>query len=79
MVDQKIEVLIYIKAFDDHFSNTVQQRTSYAHQQLVNGGKFQPMFERSPDGQYTILDLDRINTFEQVPLPEPVQTVVSVL
>jgi len=48
----KMEVIVYIKAFDDHFSNTVQQRTSYTYQQLVYGAKFLPMFERSADASY---------------------------
>jgi len=68
----KMEVLVYVKAFDDHFSNTVQQRTSYVHSQLVYGGKFLPMFERSEDGAYTILLLDKINHHELVPLQEEV-------
>lgn len=68
----KIEVLVYIKAFDDHFSNTVQQRTSYTHSQLVYGAKFLPMFERAVDGDYTILSLDKINAYERVELKEPV-------
>src|ERR1043165_7293808 len=61
LINSKIEVLVYIKAFDDHFSNTVQQRTSYIYHQLVYGAKFTPMFERSADGQYTLMELDKIN------------------
>lgn len=69
----KVEVLVYIKAFDDHFSNTVQQRTSYTHSQLVYGAKFLPMFERAADGDYTVLELDKIGAYERVALKEPVQ------
>lgn len=68
----KMEVLVYIKAFDDHFSNTVQQRTSYTFQQLVYGAKFKPMFERSADGDYTVLELDKLNDHERVELPQEV-------
>ena len=68
----KMEVLVYIKAFDDHFSNTVQQRTSYTHSQLVYGAKFKPMFERAADGDYTLLELDKIGAHELVELKEPV-------
>ncbi len=68
----RMEVIVYMKAFDDHFSNIVQQRTSYVYQQLVYGAKFLPMFERSPDGAYTILELDKINAHEMVPLKEEV-------
>lgn len=62
----KMEVIVNIKAFDDHFSNVVQQRTSYNSQQVVYGAKFLPMFERAPDGDYTILDLAKINAHELV-------------
>ncbi len=70
--EAKMEVILGIKAFDDHFSNTVQQRTSYSHQQLVYGAKFEPMFERSPEGNYTLLELDKISHHIRVPLEEQV-------
>jgi inward rectifier potassium channel len=66
----RVEILVYVKAFDDHFSNTVQQRTSYTWQQLVYGARFQPMFERSEDGNYTVLALDKINAYDLVELPD---------
>lgn len=70
LIDNRMEVLVYIKAFDDHFSNTVQQRTSYTHRDLIYGAKFLPMFERSDDGTSTILELDKINSYELVSLKE---------
>jgi inward rectifier potassium channel len=66
----RVEILVYVKAFDDHFSNTVQQRTSYTWKQLVYGARFQPMFERSEDGNYTVLALDKINAHDLVELPD---------
>lgn len=66
----KLEVMVYLKAFDDHFSNTVQQRTSYTHHQLVYGARFLPMYERSEDGGYTLLELDKINAHERVHLQQ---------
>ena len=66
----KTEVIVNIKAFDDHFSNIVQQRTSYTYQQVVYGAKFLPMFERAHDGSHTILELNKINLHESVKLPE---------
>ena len=68
----KIELIVAIKAFDDHFSNTVQQRTSYTHDKLVFGAKFLPMYERSENGTHTILELDKVGAYELVPLNEPV-------
>ncbi|NCX96133.1 MAG: Inward rectifier potassium channel Irk [Chitinophagia bacterium] len=68
----KLEVIVVIKGFDDHFSNIVQQRTSYTHKQIVYGAKYLPMFERSADGNYTIVELDKINAHEPANLPEEV-------
>lgn len=68
----KMEVIVNIKAFDDHFANIVQQRTSYTHNQVLYGARFLPMFERARDGDYTLLELDKINAYESVVLPEPV-------
>lgn len=67
--EARMELIVMIKAFDDHFSNVVQQRTSYTYQQVIYGAKFLPMFERSPDGGYTLLELNKINLHEPVRLP----------
>lgn len=69
MAEGKMEVIVFMKAFDDHFSNVVQQRTSYTYQQLVYGAKFLPMFERATSGSHTVLELDKINAYEMVTLP----------
>lgn len=66
--DSRIEVIVNIKAFDDHFSNTVQQRTSYTHHQLIYGARFSPMYQRG-EGAYTLLELDKIDAHERVQLP----------
>jgi len=70
VTETQMEVIVTIKAFDDHFSNIVQQRTSYSYQQVVYGAKFLPMFERAPSGQYTVMELDKINAYELVQMPE---------
>ncbi|MEO5892930.1 MAG: ion channel, partial [Ferruginibacter sp.] len=57
------EILIYVKAFDDMFSNTVIGRTSYTLKEVVVGAKFVPMYRRNEMGKKTVLDLDKINTF----------------
>ncbi len=72
MNEAKLEIILSIKAFDDHFSNTVQQRTSYSHNQLVYGARFLPMFDRAREGAYTILELDKINHHEKVVIVEDV-------
>lgn len=70
IADSKMEVIVNIKGFDDHFSNVVQQRTSYTHDQVIFGARFLPMFERSENRQYTLLELDKINYHERVQLPD---------
>lgn len=57
------EILIFVKAFDDMFSNTVMARTSYTLQELVIGAKFTPMYHRSVEKDKTILELDKINSY----------------
>ena len=37
--------MVFIKAFDDMFSNTVVSRTSYIFNEVQHGGKFDPMYE----------------------------------
>jgi len=72
--DAKMELITSIKAFDDHFSNIVQQRTSYTNEQLIFGARFLPMFERSQTGTSTILELNKINAHEPVTLTEKIHS-----
>lgn len=59
------EILVFLKAFDDMFSNTVLTRSSYTFREVVVGAKFVPMYHRSNDGSTTILDLDKLDTFTE--------------
>lgn len=58
------EIFVYIKTFDDMFSNTVATRTSYTFNEVIYGAKFVPMYERSIDNTKTILDLDKLDQYE---------------
>ena len=58
------EILLFVKAFDDMFSNTVIARTSYTLKEVVVGAKFNPMYHRDQIKKKTILDLDKINSFQ---------------
>lgn len=58
------EVLIYLKAFDDMFANTVTVRKSYTFQEIITGVKFVPMFNRSANNRKTVLHIDKLNVFE---------------
>ncbi len=64
----KGEVLVFIKAFDDMFSNMVVARTSYVFGEINYGAKFEPMYDRSSGGDKTIIYLDKLNSFVPVAL-----------
>ncbi|MBL7730311.1 MAG: hypothetical protein JNM88_03970 [Chitinophagaceae bacterium] len=64
-----LELMAFIKAFDDVYSNSVIGRTSYHASEIVYGAKFRLMYHPSEDKRSTILDLDKLNVFDHVPLP----------
>ncbi len=53
------ELLILIKAFDDSFAQSVQQRYSYRHDEFVWGRRFAPAFFIGKDGNL-VIELDKI-------------------
>ena len=57
---------MFIKAFDDMFSNTVVSRSSYTLKEIVLGAKFLPMYHKNEESDKTILDLDKLNSFTEV-------------
>lgn len=59
------ELLVFVKAFDDMFSNTVVSRTSYTLNEIVMGAKFVPMYHRNEESNTTVLDLGKINTYTE--------------
>lgn len=59
----KGEILVFIKAFDDMFSNTVVSRTSYTLDEIIIGAKFNPMYHKTEAGNKTILNLDKLNSY----------------
>ncbi len=62
------ELLVYLKMFDDMFSNTVVKRTSYIFEEVVYGAKFNPMFSKNKQNTQTVLHIDKLNSFELVSL-----------
>lgn len=72
MKEAKIEILVFVKAFDEVFSNTVMARTSYTSEEIIWGGKFKLMYHPSADKTKTILDLDMLNDYEKIDLLKPV-------
>jgi inward rectifier potassium channel len=68
--NNKGEILVYVKAFDDMFSNTVLARTSYTLDEIVIGAKFVPMYHRSKNDNKTILDLGKLGDYQFVEISE---------
>lgn len=64
------EFLVFIKAFDDVFSNTVVARTSYTFNEIIQGAKFHPMYQRSGEGNKTVLHLDKLNAHNLVDISD---------
>lgn len=72
-----LEILVFVKAFDEVFSNNVIGRTSYIASQIVYGAKFELMFHPNENKTKTVLDLSKLNDYNMVPLPEPVVTITD--
>jgi inward rectifier potassium channel len=66
-----LEILVFLKAYDEGFSNTVVARTSYTAEEIITGAKFVPMYYSSGDA--TVLDIAKLNSFEKIKLPEITQ------
>lgn len=60
------EILVFIKTFDDMFSTTVAARTSYTFGEVVYGAKFEMMYTQNNSDTKTILNLDKLNSFNKV-------------
>lgn len=63
LIRRKAEFLVRISAIDEHLSYTVQQKTSYLGSEIIFGASFEPMVSRSEDGQYSVIQLDKLNKF----------------
>ncbi|MCH5683389.1 hypothetical protein LWM68_03310 [Niabella sp. W65] len=61
-----LEVMINIRAFDEHYSNTVQQRISYKGDEILYGARFLPAFAPSEDGRSTVLKVQKLNHHEKL-------------
>ena len=60
------EIIVFLTAFDDMFSNTVVTRTSYIFNEVIYGAAFEPMYTKNEDNSKTILHLDLLNSIKRV-------------
>ncbi|RTL56313.1 MAG: transporter [Sphingobacteriales bacterium] len=54
-----VEVYVTVRGFNDVYSNTVQQRTSYTFNEIQFNRKFVSMYQETPNG--TILELHKLS------------------
>lgn len=64
----KGEIIVYVKAFDEMFSSMVSVRSSYSFKEFIYGAKFQLMYHTNTDSSKTILELDKLNSFDRIVL-----------
>ncbi|MCJ8155583.1 ion channel [Chryseobacterium sp. SSA4.19] len=64
-----IEIIVHVRAFDEVFSNTVVQRSSYISNEIIYGAKFVPMYYPDKENLSTVLDLDKINDYQKADIP----------
>lgn len=55
------EILVFVKAFDDMYSNTVVARSSYTFKEIIAGAKFIPIYHRNESGTATVIEIDKLN------------------
>jgi inward rectifier potassium channel len=72
MQAMNLEILVFVKAFDEVFSNTVMTRTSYTTDEMVWGARFKIMYYPNGDKTKTILDLDLLNHYDKIDLLQPI-------
>lgn len=61
----KGELIVFIKAFEETFSNMVVARTSYTLEEIILDASFSSMFHRAEKGNKTILNLDQLNVIKK--------------
>lgn len=77
LVSAQAEMLVYFKAFDESFSSTVISRSSYISDEFIYGARFVPMYHPNRDRSTTVLEIDKLDDYNEVILPEPVKQAVE--
>lgn len=67
MIKRDVEIYVLVKGFDDVYSNTVLQRTSYTPNEILFNRKFKIMYRESADGKTTLVEIDKINDHVAAP------------
>ena len=67
----EMELIVYLKAFDDTFSNTVVARASYINDQIIHGARFSVIHRKATSKGETVVDISRLHDYELIELNEP--------
>jgi hypothetical protein len=59
------EVMVFVKGFDEIYSNQVITRTSYLNSEIIWNAKFKIMYRPDEKNSTTILDFSLIDEFER--------------
>ncbi|TCJ19299.1 Inward rectifier potassium channel Irk [Flaviaesturariibacter flavus] len=65
LAEMEAEILVFVKAYDEVFANSVVARTSYTADEIIPNARFRPMYHSS--GQMTVLEVDKLNDFDLLP------------
>ena len=60
------EIYVMVRGFDEVFSNTVLQRTSYTFNEIIYDAKFEKMYEESEDLSTTIMHLSKLDSYKNL-------------
>jgi len=62
--DMQLELMVFIKGFDEAYSNAVVSRTSYLQHEIIPDAKFRIMYHPDQEGSSTILDFDLLDSWD---------------
>lgn len=67
--DFNLEIVVFLKGYDEAFSSNVVTRTSYTADEIVEGARFLPMYYSDQSNSATVLEVNKLNSYEKVTLP----------
>lgn len=69
LLNAQAEILVFVKAYDESFSNFIISRTSYHVSEFVFGAKFKLIYHPSSNKKSTSLYINQISDYDLVDLP----------
>lgn len=67
LADSGAEFLVFLTAFDETFSQTVQTRSSYVAEDVIWGASFESVFNPQRDDGVVSIDIARLNEIKRLP------------